>query len=493
MAERSVEGLILTVWRTIADVTQKEADARTGFTEGSTSYYERKARPEPEVLEAYRLAYGFPPHMLRRTRDFVEEALASLRDASPPDQDEVARREFEERSSATFQELFGRLDAFAEAHLEHREAPYLWRRLERHTAEERLAMVKAGKDFWSPGLCVLVCEKSVEAAANDGREAEELSWLAVEIARRVPGGKARRARLEGLAQAFVGNALRVRGQLPSADQAFKISAELWRQGTGTFHELIDPSRVLDLEASLRRAQRNLRLSLDLLERAFPLARSARARGRILLLRAKALEEKGDHVEALAVLDEAEPYVFQAGDLHHIFAFGINRLTVLCNLDRLGEAAAGVKEIRALADRLHSAFHQTRVRWLEGRVAAGFGQVEKAVAALREVVDAFAARESTYDCALVLLEVAVLLLRQGKAEEVCRLTSQLEPVFEANGVHREALAALRLFVDAARNLQATVELAERVLDFLRRSRFNAEIRFGERYGAPSPTEGEGAWE
>lgn len=28
-------------------------------------------------------------------------------------------------------------------------------------------MVQVDKDFWSPGLCVLVCEKSAEAAADD--------------------------------------------------------------------------------------------------------------------------------------------------------------------------------------------------------------------------------------------------------------------------------------------------------------------------------------
>ena len=57
--------------------------------------------------------------------------------------------------------------------------------------------MKIDKDFWSPGLCVLVCEKSEEAAADDGRRAEELALLALEIARRVPGSEAQRARLEG--------------------------------------------------------------------------------------------------------------------------------------------------------------------------------------------------------------------------------------------------------------------------------------------------------
>jgi hypothetical protein len=68
-----------------------------------------------------------------------------------------------------------------------------------------------------------------------------------------------------------------------------------------------------------------------------------------------------------------------------------------------------------------------------------------------------------------------------------LTELLEPVFAAQGVHREALAAVRLFVDAARKEKATVALAQKVLDFLRRSRHNAEVHFNTQADAPSPEE------
>lgn len=62
---------------------------------------------------------------------------------------------------------------------------------------------------------------------------------------------------------------------------------------------------------------------------------------------------------------------------------------------------------------------------------------------------------------------------------------MEPIFVAQGVHREALAALRLFVDAVREERASVELAKSVLEFLRRSRYNAEVRFEAGCCAPFP--------
>jgi tetratricopeptide (TPR) repeat protein len=485
MGERSVGGLVLAVLRTIADVTQKEADGRIGKPGGSTTYYERRAEPSPEVLEDYRRAYRFPEPYVRRAWGFVEEGLALLGDGPALDPEEVARREFEERSFATFRDVLDRIDAFAEAHLEHRGAPYLWRQLARHTAKERLAMVAIGQDFWSPGLCVFLCEKSVEAAANDGREAEALARLAAEIARRVPGSEARRARLEGLAQAFVGNALRVRGQLPAADEAFALSADLWTRGAGTFHDLIDPSRVLDLEASFRLAQRSLPEALELLERAFPLAQTDRARGRILLVRAKTYEEKGEHEKALAVLDQAEPHVFGAGDPYHIFVLAINRLCNLCDLGHVGETVHGLCDVKELAIRLQSPLQLTRCRWLEARTLAGLGEKEEAIAAFREVKEVFSASKYPYDHALVQLERCLLLLEDRRTAEVRALASELKPIFVSQGVHREALAALRLFTSAALQEQATVELAKSTLNFLRRSRYNSEFHFELGYGAPFP--------
>lgn len=320
--------------------------------------------------------------------------------------------------------------------------------------------------------------------------AEELARLAIEIARRIPGSEARRARLEGSAERFLGNALRVRGQLPAAEEAFNRADLLWAKGAGTCHELLDPSRPLDLKASLRLAQRRLPESLKLLEDGFPLARTSRARGRILLKRAKALEEMGAHEEALGILREAEPHIFRAADPHQIFTLGINRLVNLLDLGRVGEAASGLEEVKALAERLQSALHLVRCRWLEGRVAAGFGQTQEAMVILREVGEAFTSRNIPYDSALVYLELARLLLEEGRLVEVRALTARLEPIFVSQGVHREALAALRLFVEAARQEKATAELAQSVFDFLRRSRYNSEVHFVIEGGAPSP-EGEGA--
>lgn len=79
-------------------------------------------------------------------------------------------------------------------------------------------------------------------------------------------------------------------------------------------------------------------------------------------------------------------------------------------------------------------------------------------------------------ALVLLEEAILLLEEGRTAEVKALADELAKVFAENGVHREALAALRLFQETAVQDEATAELARQVLRFLFRARHDPELRF-----------------
>src|SRR6185295_1115266 len=113
---------------------------------------------------------------------------------------------------------------------------------------------------------------------------------------------------------------------------------------------------------------------------------------------------------------------------------------------------------------------------EGRIAAGQGRPEEARSLLAAARREFAARGMSYDVALALLEAAVLLLEEGRAGEVKALTGELTQVFEDKGVHREALAALRLFAEATEREEATAEMARRVLHYLFRAQHNRELRF-----------------
>lgn len=87
-------------------------------------------------------------------------------------------------------------------------------------------------------------------------------------------------------------------------------------------------------------------------------------------------------------------------------------------------------------------------------------------------DGFLARGIPFDAALASLELAVVLLEQGRTAEVKETTLLLAPLFGALEVDREALASLQLFCEASERENATLAEARRLCDLLRRVRRQA---------------------
>jgi hypothetical protein len=118
----------------------------------------------------------------------------------------------------------------------------------------------------------------------------------------------------------------------------------------------------------------------------------------------------------------------------------------------------------------------RAAWLEGKAAVGLGRTTQARGAFEQTRRELTSRGMAYDCALVTLELAELLLGLGDTAEVQRLAKDMLWIFKARGIHREALAALELFRDTARKEKATPELVRRLIAYLNRARNKPELRF-----------------
>ena len=103
-------------------------------------------------------------------------------------------------------------------------------------------------------------------------------------------------------------------------------------------------------------------------------------------------------------------------------------------------------------------------------------MEKAVADLEWVAEELVARAIAFDASRACLDLAELYLRQGRTADVKRLSRQMVAVFRAQQVHREALAAVILFQEAAEQERATVELARRLAAYLRRAQHNPGLHF-----------------
>ncbi|HYU32574.1 MAG TPA: hypothetical protein VEW48_10465 [Thermoanaerobaculia bacterium] len=115
-------------------------------------------------------------------------------------------------------------------------------------------------------------------------------------------------------------------------------------------------------------------------------------------------------------------------------------------------------------------------WLRGDIAAGQGDLAAAERAYVGTRDGFIGQGIGYDAAMVSLDLAVLYLRQGRAADVRRIAEEMIPLFQAQDVHREALAALVLFQEAARQDRLTVEKTLEVAAYLRAARHEPALRF-----------------
>ena len=324
-------------------------------------------------------------------------------------------------------------------------------------------LLSAPSAWWPDfeALAERLCEASERAAADDAACSLALARLALSLAELAPGPAPWRFRLEGFSWAFVGNAQRVGSDLLAAAASLATAWRLWRAGASAPDSRLAEWRLLDLEASLRRDQRRFDLALELLDRALAAAPPA-ARGRLLLKKSFTLEQAGEIEPALALLEEAAPLASLEGEPHRLWTLRINRLVLLCHLGRYAEAAAGLPELDEHARRLGNDLDQLRARWLRARVWAGLGWAEEARVAFDEVRREFTRRLLGCDTAMVSLELAILHLEAGRRAEVRKLSKQMLWIFTAQGVEREALAALSLFREAVESDRLTLELARRVL-------------------------------
>jgi transcriptional regulator with XRE-family HTH domain/Tfp pilus assembly protein PilF len=337
-----------------------------------------------------------------------------------------------------------------------------------------LQALRGGERSWA--LAVRLCHASAASAAHRAALALRLARLAVSLSEAAPGSKRWRLLLLGFCELFRANALRVGGSLTAAREAFARADKLWDEGKdGDPAGLLDATRRLDLKASLLRQDGDFAEALNLLDRALA-GSPPEAAARLMIQKATTYRRAGNYQLAAEVLKQAEPRIDREREPRLVYGYYFSLALNYCHLDRYDDAEVLLPLIETLASDLHTELDGIRTVWLKGRVHAGIGRREEGVASLSQVRRYLFSKEIAYDFALVSLELATLYLDQGHARVAKELAEEMLWIFERQEVHREALAALALFCQAAQVEEAEADRTRLLIKFLYRAQYNASLHF-----------------
>jgi transcriptional regulator with XRE-family HTH domain len=453
----------------------------TGIAASQVSDFERGKKPVPRAaLDRIARATGFPQHLL----DPLLESLRSLRaaaegrlsgDRAATDVKAAGLAALLRSATAVVSEVWttrcARPAGLSPTAMRE-EAEKLWARLQPRTVEQRRLLVEDAGEYRSWALCERIAAVSIDTAANHPKKALELAQLAFRIAELVPGEEAWRWRLQGYAGAPIANAWRACNDLPAADEAMARARKLWDSGAAADPGLLNEAWLPWIQATLHRDNRSLGEALCCIDEALLLDRGE-LRGKILLSKANILKVLNDPEGSTAALAEASALIDWTREPRLALVLRFNLVADLCHLGRAEEARLRLPEVRDLAERLGEELDLVRVVWLEAQVANGLGQTVDALVAFERARQGFRDRELAYDYALVSLELSVSLLELGRTAPVREVAEEMLWIFRSQRVHREALAALQLFCEAARRETASVQLARCIVDFLHRAQHDPE--------------------
>jgi tetratricopeptide (TPR) repeat protein len=322
--------------------------------------------------------------------------------------------------------------------------------------------------FWTRGLCERLLERSWSLRHEDPPRMLQLAGLAVEAADRLDPeryGAGETFDLRARAWGEYANACRISDDLVQAELAIGRAVELRKQGSGS--ETLQ-ARLAELTAGILSHQRNFTGAFQALDLAYSIHKKqgdSLSAVQVLVKRGIYTGRSGDPEQGIQILARALRQTDENGDsklrfliLHNILLFRVER----------GEFRAAnlqLFEMRPLYAHHAGTVDLGKLRWIEGKIAAGLGEWERAERALLQVKEEFEARGQIYHAAVMGLDVAAIWMRQGRIDKVKRLVLELLEVFRARYVARESIAALLMLRDALDRDRASLELLAMVASVL----------------------------
>jgi tetratricopeptide (TPR) repeat protein len=365
--------------------------------------------------------------------------------------------------------------------LEKEAAPRLVAELTRRPPEARSALVRSSRRFQTLAVCEMLIDRSFEESFRDPAAAVQIAQLAITVADQIDVRYYTWSVVQDFrarAWAYLGNALRISSDFAGAWRALAMAEDLAEAGSA---DPLEEARILDLKASLLCDEGWFEEAAELLDVAIEIydeIKDQHRKGRALLNKGLCVGYAGQPAEAIELItaglslvgwDEEPRLILRAR--HELIGF-------LSDSGRCEQARVHLERFRHSYRELSDPWTEVRLAWLEARIAAGLGRFDEAEATLDEVQRRFLEQGRSYDATQVTLDLAILYLQQGKSDEVRQLAERTLPVLLTQDVHRQAIAALVTFQQAAEMDRLTPHLVREIAAYLLRARKNPRLPFRE---------------
>lgn len=281
-------------------------------------------------------------------------------------------------------------------------------------------------------------------------------------------GERRLADLRCRAWVELGNAHRVADDLSSSEQALAHATELYLQGTQD--ELL-AARLFDVQASLLAACRRFDLAETALDLVFAIHRRRgdhHLAGRALISKGTYVGYQGDAEESVRLIEQGLGLIDERQDPRLLFVALHNQARFLADCGRLREARIALWKLKARRLDPGGRISELKVRWLEGQINAGLGELDRAELALLDVRRGFTEAGLGYKAALAGLELGAVMLRRGRTDAAITEVLAAVEVFQSLGIAREAGVSVLLLKKGCERRIADVALLEYVIGLLRKA-------------------------
>ncbi len=327
---------------------------------------------------------------------------------------------------------------------------------------EAAGIVLDRQKYWDPGFAELFFEYTEDLIFRNPRAALHVARVARRLAHVISDEETAQGRLQGRERlvkghSLVGSAYRAAGRPAEAERAYRPALRLCQKpGVSPICRGELYLRLAILLAAQKEFDRSLCYA-DRAERIFTRDENSEWLGRMLATRGLIYVWANRFPEAVSVLGKA----LGSYKLNDRFEFSstLNLAYAVSESDDpkgLEKALGQLRRARHLAGPRRSV-QKSHFYWIEGRIHVRRGSTERAESSYRKALQGFIKFQTPYEIALVGLDLSSLFRFSKRWAELEDLAADTYRRFRELQEDAEALAALKLWLEAAQARSLTIDM------------------------------------